>query len=73
MATITIGYSAHLPSPSPERLGKLDTLVQYSVDGGPPDNVVIPDPDPSAELVQQAIRDQIAAKRKITGTTFTVD
>jgi hypothetical protein len=73
MAKVIITYTAHLPSPRPDRLGQLDTLIQYSVDGNAAENVIIPDPDPTPAAVQLAITQQITANKVMRNTTFDVD
>jgi hypothetical protein len=60
------------PSPSmdPARVGKLDTIVYYGVEGQGTDFVVIPADSPTTEDVQKAVEAHIKGRHPSAGASF---
>jgi hypothetical protein len=73
MASVKITFTTHLPSARPERQGQMDTLIMYSVDGGAPDNLTLPDANPTDAEVQREITEQVKRGQELSSKTFTVE
>lgn len=74
MAAIKIIEARKFPSRRPERLGKLDTLIVYNVDGKAEQTftTIVPSDAPADSEVQAQIRTDLAERQKLLGRTFTV-
>jgi len=68
VATVKIGLAYRAPSVVPERFGKWDMVIPYSIDGVGPWEVRVPEEDYSAskgeEAVRRAAQAQVALKDK---------
>ncbi len=62
----------HLPSAAKERMGKLDTMVIYRVDGKRNDVVIIPDDSDDPKLIQQKITERLKGRAQPIGHKFQV-
>lgn len=61
-----------IPSAEPARVGKLDYLVTYQLDAYRTYMVTIPQDELSEDVIKDAVRKDIEAIEKWTGTEFTV-
>jgi hypothetical protein len=74
MANVKILEARKYPSRRPERLGQLDTLIVYNVDGKPEQTFTafILGENPPDSAIQTAIRSDLADRQKMLGKSFTV-
>lgn len=59
-----------VPSLTPGRIGKQDTLVDFGIEGEGNDFVVIAEEDPDERTIQDAIKAKVGARSKQQGTSF---
>lgn len=71
MALVTVRDVRKFPVTSGPRLGQLDTLVTYQTEGGQFFMVTVPKENPTEADVQKAIQEDMAARSKLVGRTFT--
>jgi hypothetical protein len=72
MATVQVIHVGHLPSYDPQRQGKVDAVVVYSIDHGAPATVIVPDEDATPDKLGKYITAQQAKATALTDTPITI-
>ncbi len=69
---IEILSHSHFPAADPKRIGQLDTLVIFRVDGKRQDTLMLPGEVDDVKTLQAKITDRLKTSKSVIGHKFTV-